>query len=111
MKNYYNGFVKQAIKSREHLVQFLKSTDIKAKFSEEERKGLLELWDNESAVVKAVGPADDEPISMPPVDQMSKEELEIYARDKFNKELDRRHSHGSLLNQVKLLLTSTKINK
>jgi hypothetical protein len=49
-----------------------------------------------------------EPIEIEPADvdieSMTKKQLEAFARDEFNVELDRRHNKKRLLNQVRKLL-------
>ena len=49
-----------------------------------------------------------EPIEIEPaevdIESMTKKQLEAFARDEFNVELDRRHNKKRLLNQVRKLL-------
>ena len=44
MKNYYESFLKKAIKSKGQLDSFINSSDIKNKFSSEELAELSDMW-------------------------------------------------------------------
>ncbi|SUZ79111.1 uncharacterized protein METZ01_LOCUS31965 [marine metagenome] len=53
-------------------------------------------------------PINHEPIEIEPaevdIESMTKKQLEAFARDEFNVELDRRHNKKRLLNQVRKLI-------
>jgi hypothetical protein len=44
IQEYFDSFVKSAIKSKEHLESFLDSVDMKRKFKTEELEKLKSLW-------------------------------------------------------------------
>jgi len=53
VKNYYESFLKTAIKSKEQLDNFIKTDDVKKKFSSKEIGSLVDLWSGKN-IVEAV---------------------------------------------------------
>ena len=90
-KDYYENFIKVAIKSKEHLELFVPKLE---KFTEEEKAFFLEYWD----IDQQGGCA--EVISEEDYDDMTKDELEEYALKEFNVDLDKRHNIATLIEEV-----------
>ena len=94
-KDYYEHFIKVYIRSREHLEVFISQLD---KFKDDEKQFMLEYWDIDQVggCVEIVSEADYEE----ELEDMSKEELEEYALEEFNVDLDRRHNISTLIEEV-----------
>jgi hypothetical protein len=89
MDDYFENFITVAIKNRSHLEVFLTSVD--TTMSHEEKEYIRDLWEIETLNV----PEEDEDIL-----DMDKDELEEYALEEFNVDLDKRHNISTLIEQV-----------
>jgi hypothetical protein len=90
MDDYFENFITVAIKSRSHLEVFLNSVD--TAMSHEEKEYIRDLWEIETLNVPE---EEDEDIL-----NMDKDELEEYALEEFNVDLDKRHNISTLLEEV-----------
>lgn len=90
MDDYFENFITVAIKSRSHLEVFLNSVD--TAMSHEEKEYIRDLWEIETLNVPE---EEDEDIL-----DMDKDELEEYALEEFNVDLDKRHNISTLIEQV-----------
>jgi hypothetical protein len=90
MDDYFENFITVAIKSRSHLEVFLNSVD--TAMSHEEKEYIRDLWEIETLNVPE---EEDEDIL-----NMDKDELEEYALEEFNVDLDKRHNISTLIEQV-----------
>ena len=89
MDDYFKNFITVAIKNKSHLEVFLKSVDT---MSHEEKEYIRDLWEIETLNVSE---EEDEDIL-----DMDKDELEEYALEEFNVDLDKRHNISTLIEQV-----------
>lgn len=94
-KDYYEHFIKLYIRSREHLEIFVSQLD---KFKDYEKKFMLEYWDidQKGGCVEIVSEDDYEE----DLEDMSKDELEEYALEEFDVDLDKRHNLSTLIEEV-----------
>jgi len=90
MDDYFENFITVAIKNRSHLEVFLSSVD--TTMSHEEKEYIRDLWEIETLNVPE---EEDEDIL-----DMDKDELEEYALEEFNVDLDKRHNISTLIEQV-----------
>jgi len=84
LKDYYNDFLKKAIKSPEQLNSFMKKDDIRKKFTSNEIKKLKSLWSNtpvEAIVELTLSQVEEIIDNLPVVD----EETETPVRNPYSK--------------------------
>jgi len=88
MDKYFEEFISVVIKSKAHLEVFLKQVE---DMSDEDKEYLRDLWEIETLNV----PEEEEDL-----EEMSKDELEEYALEEFNVDIDRRKKISTLLEEV-----------
>jgi hypothetical protein len=84
LDDYFEEFIKVAIKSREHLGVFLDQIDT---MTQAEKEYIFTLWDFDKMENEDLG-------------DMSKLELEDYALKEFDVDIDRRRNLSDLIEQV-----------
>jgi len=90
MTDYFEGFILVAIKNKAHLEAFLPQS----KLTKTECTFIIDLWDmHEGTDIEPLEAEED-------ISVMSKDELEDYALEEFNVDLDRRRNISTLVEQV-----------
>jgi len=90
MDKYFEEFISVVIKSKAHLEVFLKQVE---DMSNEDKEYLRDLWEIETLNVPEEEKEED-------LEEMSKDELEEYALEEFNVDIDRRKNISTLLEEV-----------
>jgi hypothetical protein len=92
---HYQGFVKVAVKSKEHLDVYLKSTKL---WTEDEQELIVDLWDKDNGIVSTI---EEEAEVVLAIEEMTKKELDAYAEEEYGIELDRRQTHKNMIKELK----------
>jgi len=93
MDDYFENFIEVAIKSRSHLEVFLKSVDT---MSHEDKEYIRDLWEIETLNV----PEDEDEVTEELLLEMTKDEIENYAIEEFDVDLDKRRNIADLIEEV-----------
>jgi len=89
MDDYFENFISVAIKNKDHLEIFLGQVDT---MSVEDKEYLRDLWDIDAGVEEVLNEED--------ILDMDKDELEDYALEEFDVDLDKRHNIATLIEEV-----------
>jgi len=89
MDDYFESFISVAIKNKDHLEIFLGQVDT---MSVEDKEYLRDLWDIDAGVEEVLNEED--------ILDMDKDELEDYALEEFDVDLDKRHNIATLIEEV-----------
>jgi len=89
MDDYFEQFISVAIKNKDHLEIFLGQVDT---MSVEDKEYLRDLWDIDAGVEEVLNEED--------ILDMDKDELEEYALEEFDVDLDKRHNIATLIEEV-----------
>jgi len=91
MTDYFENFILVAIKNSAHLEVFLKAEDT---LKQSEKEFIRDLWEIETLGV----PDEDE--DGEEIVNMSKDELEDFALEYYDVDIDKRHNISTLIEQV-----------
>jgi hypothetical protein len=97
--HYANDFMVYAIKTEEHGKLFLKDS---SKWNEEEKEFLLWAWTLITTGVDTVnyGALEEEAEVVLAIEEMTKGELDAYAKEEYDIDLDRRQSKVNMIEEL-----------
>jgi len=111
LQHYYENFLKQAIKSQEHLNSFMGQADILKKFTSNEISKLKSLWSNtpiEPRVVEEEVELVIEEMIQEDLEAMNKDELDEYSINTYGIDLDKRFSKKKMIKELNEELNKQK---
>ena len=111
LQYYYENFLKQAIKSKEHLNSFMNQNDVRKKFTSNEINKLKSLWNNtpvEPIVVEEEVELVIEEMIQEDLEAMNKDELDEYSINTYGIDLDKRFSKKKMIKELNEELNKQK---
>jgi len=113
LQDYYQSFLKQVIKSQEHLNSFMNQADIRKKFTSNEINKLKSLWNNTS--IEPIVVEEEEKVELvieemiqEDLAAMNKDELDEYSINTYGIDLDKRFSKKKMIKELNEELNKQK---